>query len=79
MLHRAAADLDLDLRASFMVGDRPSDVVAGSRAGCATCLVLTGAHRQPPIVGLDANQVVQPDHRCVDLEAALLAFVGGRA
>jgi D-glycero-D-manno-heptose 1,7-bisphosphate phosphatase len=34
MLLRAAADLDLDLSESWMIGDRFSDVLAGQRAGC---------------------------------------------
>ncbi len=36
MLLRAAAELGIDLRRSFMVGDKPSDVEAGRRAGCRT-------------------------------------------
>jgi histidinol phosphatase-like enzyme len=34
MLIRAAADLDLDLSGSFMIGDSDSDLEAGRRAGC---------------------------------------------
>jgi len=36
MLLRAAEDLDLDLEASWMVGDSARDVIAGHRAGCKT-------------------------------------------
>jgi len=39
LLRKAAADLNLDLSRSFMVGDMLSDVVAGQTAGCRTCLV----------------------------------------
>ncbi|MDQ1374440.1 MAG: D-glycero-D-manno-heptose 1,7-bisphosphate phosphatase, partial [Actinomycetota bacterium] len=35
----AADDLGLDLDASFMVGDKSSDVEAGHRAGCRTILL----------------------------------------
>ena len=43
MLYSAAEDLNLDLSASFMVGDRKSDVDAGRNAGCrASILVKTG-------------------------------------
>ena len=38
MLLAAARDLDLDLAASIMVGDKPSDVEAGRAAGCAHAL-----------------------------------------
>ncbi len=39
MLQSAAAAMGLDLRASFMVGDRASDVEAGKRAGCRTIFI----------------------------------------
>ena len=43
MLLRAAADFNIDLSSSFMIGDRMSDINAGVNAGCAAeCLVLTG-------------------------------------
>jgi D-glycero-D-manno-heptose 1,7-bisphosphate phosphatase len=43
MLLRAAADLNLDLRQSWMVGDKTIDVEAAKRAGLAGAMhVLTG-------------------------------------
>jgi D-glycero-D-manno-heptose 1,7-bisphosphate phosphatase len=42
MLHAAAARLHVDLAASFMVGDRWSDVVAGRKAGCYTVFIDRG-------------------------------------
>jgi D-glycero-D-manno-heptose 1,7-bisphosphate phosphatase len=42
LLLRAAAALRIDLTRSFMVGDKPADIEAGRRAGCASLLVLTG-------------------------------------
>ena len=43
MLLRAAADFDIDLSRSFMIGDRVSDLLAGRGAGCrASMLVLSG-------------------------------------
>lgn len=44
MLLRAAEELDLDLSASWMIGDSPRDIAAGQAAGCRTILVL-----QPPV------------------------------
>jgi D-glycero-D-manno-heptose 1,7-bisphosphate phosphatase len=49
LLLQAAADLDIELGQSFMIGDRASDVVAGLRAGCTTIQLTTGAHLAPPI------------------------------
>jgi histidinol-phosphate phosphatase family protein len=40
LLVQAAAELDLDLGGSIMIGDKPSDVVAGRAAGCAASLRL---------------------------------------
>lgn len=42
MLKRAEKDLNLDLKRSFLIGDKISDIEAGYRAGCKTILVLTG-------------------------------------
>ena len=42
LLERAARDLSLDLERSWMVGDHPTDVEAGIRAGGRGILVLTG-------------------------------------
>jgi D-glycero-D-manno-heptose 1,7-bisphosphate phosphatase len=39
LIQCAAAELDIDLRSSFMVGDRDSDLEAGRRAGCKTILL----------------------------------------
>jgi D-glycero-D-manno-heptose 1,7-bisphosphate phosphatase len=72
MLERAAREGSLDLRASTMVGDRPTDVAAGRRAGCRAVLVETGMHSAPPIVSADGplGDLAVPDHRCADLAAA---------
>lgn len=42
MLIRAAADLSLDLRKSWMVGDRWRDVDCGVQAGCKTIFIDCG-------------------------------------
>jgi D-glycero-D-manno-heptose 1,7-bisphosphate phosphatase len=39
LLLRAAAEHGIDLTRSWMVGDQPSDVEAGRRAGCRTVLI----------------------------------------
>ena len=45
MLRRAAADLDLDLGRSFVVGDRWNDIEAGVAVGARSVLVRTGYGR----------------------------------
>ena len=42
LLVDAADELGVDLARSFMVGDKPSDVEAGRRAGCTTILLAPG-------------------------------------
>ncbi len=71
LLLRAAREHDLDLAASFAVGDRITDIIAGSRAGCRTVLIQTGKHLDPPIETSEPLDVsIQPDYTCADLEAA---------
>ena len=49
MLLRAASELGLDLSQSWMVGDAPSDVLAGRNAGCkGSILVRTGYGNRVP-------------------------------
>ena len=43
MLLRAADDLGIDLTRSFMVGDKPSDVVAGRSAGASPIMISSSA------------------------------------
>jgi D-glycero-D-manno-heptose 1,7-bisphosphate phosphatase len=45
LIFRARDEHHLDLAASFVVGDKHSDVLAGKRAGCRSVLVLTGDDR----------------------------------
>jgi len=39
MLYEASRDLSVDLKSSFMVGDRWSDILAGETAGCKTIFI----------------------------------------
>lgn len=46
MLKRAEEELNIDLKKSFMVGDRWSDIEAAKRVECKTILVRTGYDSQ---------------------------------
>ena len=71
MLLRAAREHQIDLQASFMVGDRMTDIAAGAAAGCRTVLVRTGAHLAAPIHTVEPlNPDLRPDHTCADLAEA---------
>lgn len=69
MLLQAATEWSLDLRLSFMVGDRWRDIEAGRAAGCQTILI-----RYP----YDERQAERPD-AIVDslLEASVLILLSG--
>lgn len=62
MLHDGAEKHNVDLAASFMVGDRWRDIEAGHRAGCKTILVDHGYSERAPDP--------PPDHRVRSLREA---------
>jgi D,D-heptose 1,7-bisphosphate phosphatase len=64
MLLQAAGELNLDLAASWMIGDRTGDIQAGANAGVRTILVRTGEG------GRDGRHSAQPDWVVDDLLAA---------
>jgi D-glycero-D-manno-heptose 1,7-bisphosphate phosphatase len=73
MLLQAAAALDLDLAASWMIGDTDTDVGAGHAAGCQTVLLdhLPSAHKR-------AGKA-DPDERARDLADAAKRLLGSGA
>ena len=68
MLKRAAAELDIDLSQSFIVGDKLTDLEAGRSVGCSMVLVRTG---YGPESERNLEQCgVHPEHIAEDLLAA---------
>lgn len=65
MLLDAAAALDLDLNASWMIGDTDADIAAGTAAGCRTILIENpgSAHKR--------SGSVSPDETATDLASAV--------
>lgn len=57
MLLDAAAELDVDLRASWMIGDTDGDVAAGVAAGCRTVLIAApgSVHKRSGTAHADAH------------------------
>jgi D-glycero-D-manno-heptose 1,7-bisphosphate phosphatase len=60
MLTGAAGKWNIDLNASFVIGDQWKDVEAGKKAGCVTLLI-----------DCSYNKNVKCDHRVADLRSAL--------
>lgn len=72
MLLQAADELDLDLSASYMVGDRWRDVGAGRAAGCTTVLIECG-YAEPERLepDLTAGDVAEAAALILDREKAV--------
>ncbi len=70
MLHKAAAELDIDLRQSWCIGNSGRDVEAGRRAGCRTILIDKPAHHKGAASAL-AMAAVAADHRAVNIKEAV--------
>lgn len=70
MLDRAAAEHGLDLRASFVVGDRHGDVEAAERAGAKRILVRTG-YGEGECLWNASKWASQPDFVAADLADAV--------
>jgi D,D-heptose 1,7-bisphosphate phosphatase len=63
MLLAASKDMDINLSESWMVGDSPSDIEAGARAGCRTIMLAGRTHEQKIKPGEQG-----PDYRAVNLK-----------
>lgn len=65
LIKKAEKDLNLDLKRSFMVGDKGTDIQAGQRAGIKTVFVLTGRGKK------ELEEIpVTPDEIAADLLTA---------
>jgi len=69
LLLQAAADLNLDLPSSYMVGDHFSDVECGQRIGAEAILLLTG-HGQETLAKRE-NWAKPPSYIAADLYEAV--------
>lgn len=70
MLLRAAQAHDINLPASWMVGDILHDIEAGRRAGCRTALIDNGNETE-----WDMSALRAPDIRMPNLHEAVLAMM----
>jgi len=67
MILRAARDLGVDLKKSWMIGDRAADIGAGVKAGCRTIRI-----------GCRRTDGAKADFEALDLVAAAESFVSPR-
>lgn len=70
LARRAAADFGIDLRRSYVIGDKPEDVIFGINIGATPILVLTGYGKSS--LDLLRRQRQEPAHVATDLLAGVL-------
>jgi histidinol-phosphate phosphatase family protein len=68
MLLKAAAEHDIDLHNSYVIGDAIRDIEAGAKAGCKTILVETGRGKRE--LKEQDEWILHPDYIAADLNAA---------
>jgi D-glycero-D-manno-heptose 1,7-bisphosphate phosphatase len=72
LIMQAARELDIDLPRSALVGDKPSDIEAGVRAGVGTCILVRSGHSFADQDEEGAEEVV------ADLPAAIGYLLSGK-
>jgi len=78
-LLRAAEEHGVDLAASFLIGDRMTDIAAGAAAGCRTILLRGPERETPPATTPEPPEGWrQPDYVCPDLPAAVEWILAAR-
>lgn len=76
LIARAAKELDFDLQASFVIGDKPADIELGRQVRATTFLVRTGYGAEfaddptvnPDYVADDLSAAAQTIHRLLDAD-----------
>ena len=70
MILAAAADLDIDLSRSWMIGDGDRDIQAGKAAGCRTILVRRGRKEASQTTQSPQTSQVRPDFAATGMAEA---------
>jgi D-glycero-D-manno-heptose 1,7-bisphosphate phosphatase len=68
MLIDAARELSLDLKKSFMVGDRWRDIDAGKAAGCKTVLIGDGYGERPIVADATVTSLLEASRLILNFE-----------
>jgi D-glycero-D-manno-heptose 1,7-bisphosphate phosphatase len=78
LVEKAARNLDIDLSASYMVGDHFKDIELARNSGMRSVLVLTG-HGQEEWDAADEAMRSRPDYVAVNLAAAVEWLLANKA
>ena len=76
LLLKAAADYQIDLKSSWMIGDSESDIEAGRRAGCKTALVRTSEETFEVPADVAGNSLLEAARAILKREAVELSCSG---
>ncbi len=77
MILRLAEQNNIDLKNSYLVGDRITDIIAGRLSGCKTILLETGKHLDQPIMTWEPiDTSIEADYVCKDLKSAANLILG---
>jgi len=71
MIQQATAELNIDLKQSWLIGDTTTDIQTAKNAGLRSILVQTGA------AGKDGRHPARADLECPDLLSAVQHIIGG--
>jgi D-glycero-D-manno-heptose 1,7-bisphosphate phosphatase len=78
MLYKAAEELDLDVRASWMIGDAGRDMAAGRAAGCRTILLQPSTNDESDDAPDDDNPPDFTARNLVEAARTILRVSAGR-
>ena len=71
MILQAAREHDIDLQASWMVGDSSKDVIAGKRAGCRTVHLAENDELREDSADVIASSLLAAVHKIVKLSVGV--------
>lgn len=70
LILQAAKENAIDLRESWMIGDKLTDIVAGKNAGCKTILILTPTSYETNVSGVAFDKNTKADFEVANLAGA---------
>lgn len=72
LINKALCDFEIDLKNSYFIGDRDTDIITGKNCGIRTILVESGYDVRK------FKDTVRPDYICRDLREAIQIILSGR-
>jgi len=70
LFEKAIKDYDIDVKSSYLIGDRMLDIEAGYRIGCKNILVPENNHKEKVMKELERSKI-KPDKICKNFDEAV--------